>query len=361
MRENPIQMGRIPASERAARRHTPAAVRAALVLSIALGLAGALPAASPADSASAEKGKPFVVTGRVADVRGTSVVLDGSVDPHGLLTTYYFVYGPTEGYGYQTPPQTLEAKNERVKVGVAITDFPAGYHYRLVAVNSAGPKLGRDRRFSSAPTLRFELSKTRSPIPYAHGCTVKGKLVGQGNEHVEVALQETPYPYLEAFANVGPAIETGEGGTFSFRVAKLSESAKLRVVAREPRPIYSAIVTQLVTPRVVLNVARTKVAGLVRLYGTITPAEAGARVLIQLDEPVRPGNSEKLSERTSRFATVFSTISRRGTRSMSRFSLIVTITRAGSYRAYADLHRGKLAPAGSETVRLKAAGSKKHR
>lgn len=349
----------MPDSKREARRRAGAAICAALVLSLVL--AAGSSAASPAGSPTlCKKSTPAVVTGGVTDVRGTSVELEGSIDPHGLLTTYWFVYGPTEAFGYQTPPQTLEAKTVRVKVGVTVTDFPVGYYYRLVASNSSSCSgQGHTKRFTTATTLRFDLPRTLSPILYLHGFTLKGKLVGQDDEHVTVALQETPYPYLEAFANVGSAVQTGPGGAFSFTVASLSENAKLRVVAKEPRPIYSAIVTQSVTPRVTLRVARSKVTGLVRLYGTITPAEAGARVLIQLDEPARPGNSEKLSERTSRFATLFSTISRRGTREQSRFSLIVTVARAGTYRAYLELRRGKLSPAASGTVRLTAASRKR--
>jgi hypothetical protein len=176
---------------------------------------------------------------------------------------------------------------------------------------------------------------------------------------VTVELQETPYPYLEAFANLGSTEQTGPEGAFSFRVSSLSQSGKFRVVAKEPRPIYSAILTQQVTPRIVLKVQRTSVKGLVRLYGTITPAQTGARVLLQLDQPARPGNSEKASERTSRFSTQFSTVSRHGTRSMSRFSLIVTVTHAGEYRAYVQLHKGPLASAASPAVKLAASSKRK--
>jgi len=101
------------------------------------------------------------------------------------------------------------------------------------------------------------------------------------------------------------------------------------------------------------------VPGLDRLYGTVSPAETGARVLLQVNVPVRPGNTERSSERTSRFATQFTTIARRGTKHMSRFSVVVRITRAGTYRALVALRKGPLAPAASSTVTLVAAAGKR--
>ena len=328
-----------------------AACAAALVLAAGPAL--------PRTAASLDKGRPEVSTGGVSHVRGTSAELGGSVDPHGFQTTYYFVYGPTERYGFQTPPQTLEAKNEHIKVGVPVTSFAVGDHYRLVASNSAGVKLGRDKKYGKVATLKFSLPKTLAPIFYKHGFTLTGKLVGANDERVTLALQETPYPFLEGFALVGATTQTGAGGAFSFHVESLVESGKFRVVAKEPRPLYSAIILQAVTPQVVLKVRKTAVTGLVRLYGTVTPAETGARVLLQVDEPARPGNSEKLSERTSRFVTLFSTVALHAGRGFSRFSTIVKIKRAGEYRAYVQLRKGRLSSRGSDTVKLVAASSKR--
>jgi hypothetical protein len=337
------------------RRRWPEAAALVIVLVVVLGCVPALARAS----ARAATGKPDVSTGGVSHVRGTSVVLDGLIDPHGLLTTYYFVYGPTERYGYQTPPQTLEANNEHIKVGVPVTSFADGYHYRLVASNAGGVKLGRDKTYGKAAALKFSLPKRLAPVFYKHGFTLTGKLVGAEDERVPLELQETPYPFLDGFATVGATTQTGAGGAFSFHPEGLVESGKFRVVMKGARPIYSATLLQTVTPQVVLRVRKTAVKGLVRLYGTVTPAESGAHVLLQVDEPARPGNSERLSERTSRFVTEFSTISLRGGNGFSRFSTIVTIKHAGEYRAYVELRKGRLGSSGSETVKLVAASSKR--
>lgn len=352
----PRQRGRsgVRALRRARVRTLTAPLAAALACVMVLGW----PVASGADSG---KGRPIVVTGDVREARGTSAELDGTVDPHGLPTTYYFLYGPSEAYGFQTPPETLEAKETPEKVGQVVANFPAGDHYRLVASNAAGAREGHDKRYGIVPTLRFDLPKTLAQLPYGAAMTLDASVQGTGNANVTVTLQESPYPYLEAFEDVAAPTVTGPNGEFSFRVPDLRSSGKFRVVAKEPRPIYSSILTQQVTPSVVLKVHKTSVPGLDRLYGTISPAETGARVLLQLNAPARPGNSERTSERTSHFATQFSTIARRGTKHMSRFSVVVKVTRAGTYRAWVDLHRGPLVAAGSSSVTLVAAAGKRRR
>lgn len=343
----------------------PAAIRPSRHGRLALAatsLLAALAALSLPTLSAANSGKehPTVSTGGVGHVRGTSVVLNGSVDPHGLTTTYYFVYGPTESYGYQTPPQTLEAKDEQVKVSVAIADFPVGYHYRLVASNTDGSRLGRDKRYGKSAKLTFKLPRSLTPVPYRHGFTLSGNLVGQDDEHVTVALQETPYPFLEAFGDVGASQQTGAGGSFTFNVPALYKTGKFRVVTKQPRPVYSGVVTEQVTPEITLRVQKSSVKGLVRLFGTISPSENGARVLLQMSVAVRPGDSQKSSERTSRFTTQFSTVARRGTRSLSRFGLIVKISQSGQYRAYVSLRKGPLGSAASNTVSL-TAGTGRHK
>ena len=309
-----------------------------------------------ASQATRRTGPPLVVTGGVSHVRSTSAELDGAVSPHGLATTYYFVYGPTPALGSQTAPQTLPASEERVKVGQTASPFAAGYYYRLIAYNAAGYSLraAQTRKYEHGATLKFDVAKTLAPIVYRHGFELTGRLVGADAAHVSVALQESPYPFLSAFADVGATLTTGPEGEFTFRVASMSQSAKFRVAALLPRPVYSAILTLNVTPRVVLRVRKSATKGLVRLYGTIAPAQNGARVSIQLSQPARPGATERTSERTSKYVTAFTTVARKATQSVSRFSIIVSVKHAGHYRAYVQLSRAPLSSGASNVVTLAA-------
>ena len=87
-----------------------------------------LPARRPAPR------NPTSSTGGVSHVSGTTAELDGTVNPEGLATSYYFKYGPTTAYGSQTKPVSVPLPNppKAVKVGQTVTGLLPGYHYRIV-------------------------------------------------------------------------------------------------------------------------------------------------------------------------------------------------------------------------------------
>ncbi|HUH80058.1 MAG TPA: hypothetical protein VLZ06_01925 [Solirubrobacteraceae bacterium] len=314
---------------------------------------------------AASTGPPQVATGGVSHVRGSTAELEGTVDPHGLPTTYFFQFGPTTGYGSSTPPAVLPAATTRIKVGQITGGLQPGYHYRIVAYNgdSGGfARVGRDRVFGSKSIkLRFHLPKSLEPIPYKHSFVISGSVSGIGSAGAGVVLQESPFPYLEEFTTVSEPVTTTSTGAFSFRVSSLQTSAAFRIITTSPKPQISSVVKQQVTPVVTLKVHHSSSPGLVRLYGTITPSVTGARVLIQLNKPARPGNTEKTSERTSRFATQFSTTAHKATRTMSHFSTVVKIVHSGHYRAYVALRNKPLQSGASPALSLKAAPSKQKR
>jgi hypothetical protein len=99
---------------------------------------------------------PAAVTGSATDVRPTSVTLNGTVDPNGRATTWYFEYGTSTGYGSKTPDKSAGAGTSPVSVAAGVSGLISGrlYHYRLVATSDAGASRGADRTFStiSGPT-----------------------------------------------------------------------------------------------------------------------------------------------------------------------------------------------------------------
>jgi hypothetical protein len=311
-----------------------------------------------AAQAGAATKAPTVTTGAATAVRGTSATLVGSVNPRGAATSYYFQYGPTIAYGKQTVPGKLPPGITKVRVGQAVVGILTGYHYRLVATNEAGSGFGKDRLFAAKATGKnvFTIAKPSAPTVYGGTYVLSGTLSGAGAANRALVLQSSPYPFLEAFTTIGVAIHTDAAGRFSFPVTNMTRTTQFRVSTLDPRPLYSRITTQQVAVKVTLKVRSSSRRGLVRLYGTVTPAKPGARLEFQLYKAVRPGDSPKAEERTSRFVTQFSTRVKRGTATVSRFSAVVKIVRGGSYRAYARLTtQGALSNGWSRTVLLRAA------
>jgi hypothetical protein len=314
----------------------------------------ALSGASQASSATTV-GPPVVSTGKVTHVRGTSAQLEGTLDPNGAATTYFFKYGPTPAYGSTTTPASLPPGFSKVKVGQTVTRFLPGYHYRLVASNSHGTREGNDRVFTvKSSRLQFQIPKHIAATTFGASFVLRGALSGSGSANHRIVLQASPFPYLTPFADVGLPTVTDAAGRFSFRVPKLLSSTQFRVSTLDPRPLYSRLVTEQVAVRVTLKVRSTRRRGLVRLYGEVTPAEERASVMFQVRKAVRPGKSEK----STRFSSQFSTVVKHGTKTISRFSVVERIHRAGSYRAFVHLvHKGPVVSGSSETVVLHAAAA----
>jgi phosphodiesterase/alkaline phosphatase D-like protein len=95
-------------------------------------------------------GAPVVTTNPATNVTASSATLNGSVDPHGLTTSVHFQYGATTSYGLTTAPQS-HSGNTYLNISANISGLSAShvYHFRIVATNSAGTRLGSDRTFTT--------------------------------------------------------------------------------------------------------------------------------------------------------------------------------------------------------------------
>lgn len=119
----------------ASRRRRLARTGAAVALSGAIAL-------SSAAVASAAVATPTVTTGALRSVLPTSAVVNGTVDPNGVATTWYFQYGLAVNatFGARTAAKSAGAGRAEVSVTGMLTGLaPAtSYRYRLVAETSAG-------------------------------------------------------------------------------------------------------------------------------------------------------------------------------------------------------------------------------
>ena len=332
-------------------------------------LACAAAAVFGASSLAATSTLPGVSTGGFSHVHGTSALLSGRVNPRGLETTYFFEYGPTTVYGLHTATGNAGKGIVAIKVGLTAANLRPGYHYRLVASNKTGTTRGKDRVFSPKTTtkLRFELPRRIAPLTYGGSSLISGSLAGLGAGHHQVVLQESAYPFQDAFTNAGEAVFTSATGRFTFRVPRLLRSTQFRVSTLDPKPVLSKVLTVHVGVRVTFKVRSSGRRGIYRLYGTVTPAEVGARVLFQLQKKAKHRNSERSEKAEERaeenpfsYSTAAGTVVKRATKSFSRFSAVVTIQRTGRYRALTMPRKGPLDKGASpQTILLRAAPARK--
>ena len=84
-------------------------------------------------------------------VSSDSATLNGTVDPNGKTTTYYFEYGADTSYGSMTASSNAGSGDSAISVNAAINGLISDttYHYRLVGTNSDGTSSGNDKTFST--------------------------------------------------------------------------------------------------------------------------------------------------------------------------------------------------------------------
>ena len=98
---------------------------------------------------------PTVITESATGVKTTEATLNGTVNPDGLETKYYFEYGKTTAYGTKTAEVNVGSGTSNLKESKAITGLAPGttYHFRMVATNSAGTTDGADYMFTTYPAM----------------------------------------------------------------------------------------------------------------------------------------------------------------------------------------------------------------
>jgi hypothetical protein len=240
----------------------------------ALALALALPGAALAAA-------PKATTGGTHNVTYGSASVNGTVNPGGSATSYYFQYGPTHAYGGQSAIGSAGAVDKGVAVSVGLSGLQplTVYHYRLVAVNASGTSIGKDHTFQTTKVpLSLSILASPNPVPYGAPVTVQGTLSGTGNAGRQVILQGRPFPFTAPFAPIGnPELTTAVGG-FSFTLLGAASSMQLQVITTTKPVVASLVATANVAVRVSSHVSRTHRRGYARVHGTVTPAEDGAQV-----------------------------------------------------------------------------------
>jgi hypothetical protein len=297
---------------------------AALAVALASLMLLALPVAAQALAV------PGIYTGAAQSVSYSTATLTGQVNPHGSNTSYYFQYGPTRAYGAQTALADVGAGTSTVKVAVPVTGLlpVTTYHYRLVAVNTAGAATGADRTFVTAKVpLSLAILAGPNPTLFGGAVTIQGTLSGTGNGNVPVVLQANPFPYTQGFATVGNSELTTATGGFSFPFLGITQATQFRVVTGTKVPVVSPIAIEGVAVEVQAHVGHARGRHRARIYGTVTPAVDGMEV----------GIMRVLGGRN---VLVAGTVLLHHNAASSRFSRVIRVRHRGLYRVFVKVTNG---------------------
>ena len=290
-------------------------------------LAVALAGAAPARAAVA---LPTASTGAASNISYSAAILHGRLDGHGQATDYFFQYGHSSKYGLMSPLSPAGSTAGTLSVSQTISGLAplTVYHYRLVAVNGGGAAPGSDHSFTTPPVpLSVAIVGNPDPVPFGNPFVVEGTLAGTGSGNHEVRLEADPFPYVSGFTPVGNPELTSATGGFSFPFLGLMLNAQLRVSTVGKPIVFSPVIVEGVAVRVSVRVHATHRRGWARIYGTVTPAEVGARVGFQLLEPGH------------RSVNVGGTIVVYASATASRFSRVLRV-RHGLYKALVQVSDG---------------------
>jgi hypothetical protein len=213
---------------------------------------------------------PDARTDAAKDVKASSAMLAGTVGPEGLETEFRFEYGTSSRYGSTTTESVAGAGMSPVPVSAKLQQLSPNteYHYRLVAISSAGTTYGAERTFKTPKPLPKTgereagrlVTGHRSTLADARGTRVVLRCVGDAGAVCSGRLWLAPTPLRSRLQ----ASRTHKGVAF-----KLVAGQKKRVYVPLPRSTW----TQLGERRkaVVRAIARLDGRGIVNRLLTVYP------------------------------------------------------------------------------------------
>jgi hypothetical protein len=292
---------------------------------------------------SAAATPPAVGTGKATAVAQQTATLNGSVNPHGVPTAFYFQFGRTKSYGARTPTGDAGTGTKAHPVSAALTGLQphTTYHYRLVAFSTAGTTRGGDRAFKTlqVPTV-LSISAVPNPVVYGRAVSVTGVLTGPDVAGKAIALQSRPFPFTGPFQQIGNSVLTTAPGAYGFTMTP-TVTTHLRVLDQSKPSVTSATAIQSVALATTLKVRRSRRhPGRFRFSGHVTPTHVGNAVLIQ-------------RRKRGHWKTVRLSLTRAGTPIYSRFSRRLRLHRGGKFRVVVRATGGDYVDGVTRVVRIR--------
>jgi len=136
---------------------------------------------------------PTVNTLTPSSINAGSAMLNGSVNPNGGTTAYWFEFGPDTSYGSFTVTNSTSSTGT---IGIVVSNLLQGrtYHYQLVATNSAGTGLGGDISFNTLGV---------TPTQFGSG---SGIISGGGSVPFQFSFTNTPGASFSVLATTNVAL-----------------------------------------------------------------------------------------------------------------------------------------------------------
>jgi hypothetical protein len=215
--------------------------------------AGADASFKTSGTAPAPATAPAATTGTASNVTTKNATLNGTVNPEGTATSSHFEYGTTTDYGYSTTPTAAGTGSTAAPAIANVTGLTPGttYHYRLVAVSSAGTTLGADQTFQTLtpPTLAKLRLFGHTAFVAPHG--VGGIFVGSIGPTSSTGSLKLERNGVTLGARARFYVAANNGGIVHFSLSRLGQhllntSHRLRVrvtVAQNGGNVASAVVT----------------------------------------------------------------------------------------------------------------------
>jgi len=152
---------------------------------------------------------PLVFTEPASSVTEDSAVLNGTVNPNGKITDYYFEYGFNIGYGAATAPVNIGNSFFPESVNTSLFGLLQNteYHFRLVATNADGTTYGNDMSFTTPARPLVTTGPADSITP------ISAVLKGTINPNGKSADYYFEYGTDTSYGMSTPAQNAGEGTT----------------------------------------------------------------------------------------------------------------------------------------------------
>ena len=146
------------------------------------------------------------VTGVATSIGNGTAKLNGTINPQGRTTSYYFDYGITTNYGFKTASKGGLTGSAAIPVVLPVSGLNGGstWHFRLVGVNSSGTYYGDDATFiTPGPLVTTGIASSVSALT--------ATLTGAVNPQGLTATGWYEYGLTSAYGTKTPVLNFGNG------------------------------------------------------------------------------------------------------------------------------------------------------